>query len=906
MSSFRSIMTAFTAAALLLAFCRSSVGGELADGEREFVQQLLDRAMFDLAEQFCRRHLESPNDVNERAEWELILSECQQQHAWSMDEDSRSGMISESAQRITEFLRTNTPVPDKSLLLRVRQIELLIAAGLMEAELEAPLSNPMATGIPRKSAGALFVREALSQAGILAEALLKLMDEIRADIDAAVLRSARERTRFVLAQVGFLRSELAAPGDEILTSEQQEAMLEQLQKSASDDELRFRCRLMLANIQLKKGDFATFRLRYENVQAVADSPGDRARLAALKIRSLLRQSLPSEALQEYVRASRDGLTLTQELQTLRLQGLLQLVEVLHQLEESPERREMIDKTTREFLQTKENTLALTSGVWRQRCLRIVDHFERVQQVGPEAAWDLAQASTLIEAGDVSGARKLLQSLIQKLGGRDQKLAATVMLQSGNLSVRLHEWSNASVDLQQATQLFQEVKDDSRAAAADLLRVFVIGQQWDSAAVGISERDYQSALEEHLTKFPDQPTTVKAREWRARLWRSTDPLKAAAELLAISSSDNDIKLSLVLDQDDPENLLRRLCLAGDFLLEAMSRDSDSLMELSAGPDTTAALTLRSQSDLFLAASQQVLRNDSLQGTWPRLILESQALGLTLQNQLPITADWSAMRTSAQKLQHALNNQRALLPQAAVKSGVPEKYDVPVKSNTDMVLLSKNAETICHALIVLSSARQLLAASDYELSRLELFRLPFAERMRIVQQLLHQIALPGKLIPGDLPLAHLLIDIVNAERLSDPHLVSIEMKIVQLSALQPLCAALGKPEVADRCLNELLGLPLTDSQVERIAAMVTRTTVNSASKQAVITSRRFWQTVQKRTKPGQEVWFEASLQLALIAEAEGTSKEAGRILGVVSVLHPDWGSNNRKERAHELRLRLEKSP
>jgi hypothetical protein len=40
------------------------------------------------------------------------------------------------------------------------------------------------------------------------------------------------------------------------------------------------------------------------------------------------------------------------------------------------------------------------------------------------------------------------------------------------------------------------------------------------------------------------------------------------------------------------------------------------------------------------------------------------------------------------------------------------------------------------------------------------------------------------------------------------------------------------------------------------------------------------------------------MALNAEADGDRKEATRILGVVSVLHPDWGSPQRKARADEL--------
>ena len=90
----RSCLFATAILAMLLSFFGTSqIRAEVADGEREFVQQLLDRAMHGLAEQFCFRQLEGLHDVNHLATWEMMLSECQQQHAWNMDADSRNGMI---------------------------------------------------------------------------------------------------------------------------------------------------------------------------------------------------------------------------------------------------------------------------------------------------------------------------------------------------------------------------------------------------------------------------------------------------------------------------------------------------------------------------------------------------------------------------------------------------------------------------------------------------------------------------------------------------------------------------------------------------------------------------------------------------------------------------------------------
>ena len=157
-------------------FGTSQIRADVADGEREFVQKLLDRAMYGLAEQFCYRQLEGLHDVNHLATWEMMLSECQQQHAWNMDADSRNGMIRESAERLTEFLRNNAPAAENDLMLRVRQIELLLAAGLMEEIIQSPISSvqllpaTMATpndNLPQRrvSSEAKFASEADGRAG---------------------------------------------------------------------------------------------------------------------------------------------------------------------------------------------------------------------------------------------------------------------------------------------------------------------------------------------------------------------------------------------------------------------------------------------------------------------------------------------------------------------------------------------------------------------------------------------------------------------------------------------------------------------------------------------------------------------------------------------------------------------
>ena len=901
----------------------SQIRADVADGEREFVQQLLDRAMYDLAEQFCYRQLEGLHDVNHLATWEMMLSECQQQHVWNMDADSRNGMIRESAERLTEFLRNNAPSAENDLMLRVRQIELLSATGLMEGIIQSPISSVQllpaakATGaeslLPRRvSAETKFATEAINQARTLAESLLTQIEEVRREVDRDALRAARERTRMVLTDVAFVRYRLADVKEAKKLREEAETLIEQMQKTTSDDWLRFRCRVMLAEIQLDLNDFDTFQLRYGSTQSAANSQTEKAGAAALKIRSLLQQGLPSEALQEYVEASKNGLTLTQELQTLRLEGLLQLLELLYQLDESPQRTELQNKTQLEFQQLRDKTLALTTGVWRQRCVRIADHFDRVLQVGPDAALELEYVAELVDDGDIATARQRLQSLAQRLSTKSPILAARVQLQAGNLSIRLREWPIAKAELQLAKERFQSAKDLSGAAAADLLSIYVIGQQWNSGSSGeVTEADYLAAIESHLSAFPGQKTVTQARDWKARLLRKTSPLKSAREFLDLAALNDRPSTNSAAEPDQSQPMsseqLLRLCLAGDCLIDALATPEKS----SVDADSSYVTELKTLRDEFLlrAAETELQQPDS--SSQYSLILKCQKSGLVLVEPLPTTSSWPEMLLNNRKLLESLQT----LVRAAPGQPEPANAETPPANaltpsqrlssseNTDLQYLQSHAETICHSMIVLCSVRQLANAADYETSMATLKSLPRKDRLAVAQSLGRQMNSDAAAVPGDVQLALFLISLVTESPESSTPTLTVNDRLVELQLLQSFGRVAKSTTAYNRCLNDLLAMTLDESQIARTAEIVTQSAGSQSSAASKQNAKRFWQSVQKRTKAGQDAWLESSLQLALIAESTGDTKEATKILGVVDVLHPEWGAPTRKLRADELRSRLE---
>jgi hypothetical protein len=137
--------------------------------------------------------------------------------------------------------------------------------------------------------------------------------------------------------------------------------------------------------------------------------------------------------------------------------------------------------------------------------------------------------------------------------------------------------------------------------------------------------------------------------------------------------------------------------------------------------------------------------------------------------------------------------------------------------------------------------------------------------------------------------------------------------ELTAL--LVSGLRSSELTDRQLEEiaLIFQPLllnsapvktaTDgpNNVHGRDPITSETAANSGMNAAAL---RFWKTVSESCKQGSERWMEASLHTSFLLLRNGEHIQSARILDVVEVLYPDWGSPERLQRAQRLRLLLPK--
>ncbi|MEJ7593858.1 MAG: hypothetical protein WKF77_20155 [Planctomycetaceae bacterium] len=840
---------------------------EIADGEREFVQQLQSRQFFDLAEQFCGRQSENCRTADERAAWQMLLADCRQQHAWELREPGRTQILTHAAESITQFVRKESPGAELDLLLRVRQIEILSSI----AEIDATCSE-----FGPKIAPQPLATQAITEGLQLAEAMLLQIDLIRKDIESDVARTARDRTRFVVAQL-LLGQARQNPADATVRSRAAMAA-EQLMKSSGDDEMRFQARRLLAESLLDKIDITGFELLVTSLTSMAENEAQQIAVASLKIRGLLRRDQPSEALQFCLDLEKQALR-SEELSTLRLASLLHLFELLHQLD-APDLRQ---KTADEFRLLNRRVSSASRGVWRDCCERIALRFSHVEKFGPEAATAVESVADLIAAGDFTAARKSLLEMRASFERTNPQIAATLSMQAGDLAIRMNDWPAAQKDLDSAVGLFRTAQNQEQEAASDLLRIYAMGRHWDAdVSAPIESRNtlevaYRTALEQHVAKYSDAATTAKAREWRAMLIRETDPVAAAEELLALTS-------------DAANEKSRRLIQAGEILIDVTfdSRTAATVIDADRLTATIKAWALRAEEVLAEHATSATPASPEV---WVRPVLEIQRLMFSLQRRWAASDDWQKLAENAALQLNALTAPDSTDVSAPPANRFPGEQQIQITG----------AVADGHTISALAACRQLLGFDAMQESRDVLLRQSREKRHQLAGFLLHQASETNDPIPGDPQVGFLALDLLSVETSAA---MSVDRQLKQLPMILAASKVADNFQRFDAVIGELTATPLSDVQLQTTVSILQRRnamkTTGTASPDSAET---FWQSVLKRSRAGDNQWLEASLQLATIAVQKKDFKDAAKVLNVIDALHPDWGTSERKMRAQALKLRLE---
>lgn len=885
----------------------------LADGESDFVSRLLEQQLFEVAAQYCERSGAATNDVESQSAWELLLAECRLQQVWTLAADSRTETIRLAIQRLSDFRTEHTPSPNQDLKLRLTQLELLGVAGLIEEFLHAPVSAKQKVVSARKDGSLEFALKAVQQGQVEADLLLKQVEQVRKELNAAFVRQTRDRIRLLAAQMQLTQIRLKSSPDDKELLRKAKTSVEQIAKSATDDSTKFRARVLLAELSLESESADSFVLKLKALEDSVSAPSERVLVESLRIRSKLRQGQPSDALESSVKGEDLLFESSSELKVLRLQCLLQIYEVLFELPDSDSTTALKSQTADEFRSLAERTLPALIGIWRERGQRVVTRFDRLVQVGPKLADAFEEVVSLVQSGDSQVAMEQLQQIAKSLPQTQTELRGAVLMELGQLAIRTEQWQVAEDAYRDASQVFTKSGQSSKAAASDLLRAFAIGRRWDQTVSGKAtspqqtseeipslEATYRQAIDSHIQAYATERTAATAREWRARLLADENPLSAAADLL----NATDLAQHDTTTPAGKEAVLLRLCFAAECLMNCQLAANSMTQEDQATLKTLIA-TLGTQAT---SADSTSASSDTLSAC-----LSADILALAVSEPSGDARNWESRASQARTL-------LTQLPEAESSNSSPLKAESqpadprPSDSAQGMSMLATDRQRIvhhaqlsCHVVLIAAAFRCLEGQGTLNSSRDAILSEPMIQRMRWIQFLSLQIGTPEQSIPGDPQLAAFLSQMLAAGQ-SESSTMPIAVELNALRMQSRLCPHSKDWTTFNQQLGRLTKKDLTESEMILLSRLLSEL---SATPTDVVGSKRpfdaaaneFWRAAQKRMKRGHDVWLEASLSLAEASFAGGDSKESRRILGVVGVLYPEWGHATRKARADRLAKSLD---
>ncbi len=900
---------------------------------REFVQQLLSRGLFESAVEYCERQIGHSVSADRKGVWQLQLSDCYRQRAWTLGVVNRNSLLDYSITRLTEFLSQNTVSPVHELSIRLQQIEMLTDAARMQLIVSQAGNWFVAPGLKgRESVTPISDvsrhQQAVAKAQSLAIEFIEQLNEIRRDLEPDTVRLLRDRARHILTVCPWLLAELNAPGDD-RESRLNSALrqCQQLLRSTSDEELRSELQLQVAEVLLRKGHLDAFSVR-QSADGNSLAPANhQPAWMALRVRGLLRQGKATEALQEIVNYQNSS-SLGPELLVLRAEALLAVYEIVSALGDG----ELQRAAGAEFETQRNTAVSMVSGVWREAAEQLNARYERVSQVGPDLADDLEAVQNLATTGKFNEARGLLNQILTILPpSASLKTTGMLKLQQGELEIQLKAWDSAILVLNQATQDLEQTGDQTAAAAADLLCIYAVGRRWeDDSSPDKSSYKYSKALSEHLTRFSQQETSNTARLWLIRILRVTDPSQAADHLLTVAEKDN-----------RPDKKANSLCDAGELLLSA-----DIMRETSQAPSTPPA---QLQAESVETAVQEVERTKQRFRQMAEETLNSASDELsalhhcTLQLQLMEfdLLDVNGPKNDWEKMLSQLTSVRSVLSEnsssgtenasdASVSAALPEPASSQQSSGKRIdgsggfpqpnetlfeLVLSRRCDLF--SVIVSSRTRPSFGTAEDVTKVLETAELP--EQLRALRLLNSQFvraqlkrtvssvstrdtAEMALMLSGNRLLGQVSLEVLEkrTSAVTDP------MELMKLLEFVVNAGhAAGDFKLQAKLTARLFEEQLSEEQIRMMARILASADnpVKSGNQNEVAVFR-FWQLVLKQSPQGSDAWLEASFQTAFYQKNSNQSEDALRVLNVVDVLYPEWGNPDRKTRAAELRRQMGK--
>lgn len=805
--------------------------------DRGFLSELNRRELYDLATDYARDRARRKSGAESQAFWIDQLAAVYRLRTWQESVASRQSLTEQIVESINGFLRDHDVSAETKLALRLNQIEGLVNLAQINRLLHsAGHTGPMAEMRRSQASGVISL---VDRAGELTDELLSQLEKNRGELERGrtiLLRERGQRLRIETAVIRFLSS--AAAADRVSAAMSEKGLRKRLRVFERTGRLlttRQTAQQLQAELQIHSRDGDGLSL----ILKQKNSSLSESQRNGLRIRGLLRQGKATSALELCNALGSTSSDTGSELSVLRLESMLLLRRMTDHLQDLSASQ----RTDEQFARYSGVALKWNPSVWRDAAVRIINRYQLIDAVGTEVTELVERVERLRSAGRLTEAFRELQRANRLLPTwASEQSRAAISLRLGEILITQQDWKGAIPVLQRAAQLFAACTRNKSASTAELLIAYCRGQEWKLAPGDRSLRNqYFDSLVQHRLRWPEERTRQQSTEWLVRLTQQIDSLYAA-QVLAEEAAEP-VSFS---------ERLRRTIRLGEQLEQARRSVSKSR-------------SVKTWSELVGELQMLCEKHDLTTGE-----LTDQSARLLL---LSVT-----LNTGEERTQKFWGRISARLMEAG---SVIENVDPETLNRLNLVRLVSTARISTDTRVLQLEKHRYLSGTT-------------ADHLQAAVQLSCYLSKGARTQLGDRLIAATIDQLIIAR-------MSMKISAEELSKILKVAGlayqVTNDDSVTFQVLNRLIRQDLTTEQSMEIADVLPKLTGRRTPDQLTAQST-FWKRIRRESKEGSELWLESCVQLAGIQAQLGDPDEAARQLRVTSVIYPEWGSEQRRERVAEF--------
>ena len=814
------------------------------ESDERFFQGLRDRRLFSLVEEYCLEELGNATiSDQQRVTLLLELSRTYVDHAQYVADDEQADLWDRGAAVIDDAV-SRGPLPRGELLAVQRALVSASQCAFQRVHCDLYDSDR-----PARDAGLTAGRDAIDR-------LKRAEAALQADQSTTLTADERRRLlRNVRLQLGLVSLELAqlhpvnSPdrAESLLNAKE---WLSRLDDRPSRDDAGWQARVGMAVCFRLQGDPSA--ARREISALMADQPSDRDvvdRLAAEHVRLLLLGNKAADAGQFFVSYRRKQKRLPGELHLLKVEALIRIRE----LAAEHNSKKLTDQLDVQLQNAIKHVDLEVGGYWSARCRTLLDRLKESDSLGTQVADLMQSARSKFLAGETrESARGYLQAAQLAEDTGKAKPAADFRFTAASILLKAKEYSDAI----SAFDLFlKKHATDQRAANADLLKAWSLGQLFYSDQSSERRHSYVAALNQHREAYAGTDGAGDATWMLGQVEEQSRQVVKALDLY------------LQVPADHRYGVAARLAVARVY-----EQIFDRLEATGTQPDVVARWQSRAARDLQTLEKQ--IQNDGspLSIESGRFLLSMARVYLRFK-----TPDYDATDAMLERVTRAMKTER---PNAA-KSDNQQRLSLLADARRSRIVSLAGRKQTVEASMLLNQ----LAAEDT------------AGFLDVIDGLSKLAEQQNDILAFELGLLQIkALDLLQAK--GTANVDARRLDLMRARALMTTAKYVDAIELLKKVLKQS---PKDQSVLKQLAHAWEGTGKTPSLTQAV----GIWKRIESMNKPGSAAWCESRYHVARLSLKLGQTDEAKKLLTVTRLLYPKLGSPEIRDRFSELSKQLENS-